>query len=484
MIGRYLLNFIYTTMKDKLASYNRLVETIVIVTEIFICGLLFRFLDWFTGDMQWSEVQTGEASASQIMLTLMLCYALCAVHSGVALYRRKVHPFQILKRVLENMFLFTILGGLVLTVGNYMDIWSLFMLEYLFLLFLCLVLFRFSLRLLIKFYRMRERHKRFVVLVGSTDNNLEIYHEMSGNGDTGYSVVGYFDEKVNPAFPKECPYLGKPIQVKEYLEKHTYVHYLFCCLPSRDSDIIVPLIDYCENHVVHFFSVPNVRNYLHHRMSFNIVGNVPYLGLRPDPLSWPGNRLLKRIFDIAASSVFLCTLFPVILIVVAIITGFTMPGPLFFRQKRNGLNGKEFYCYKFRSMKVNKDADRLQATENDPRKTRWGNIMRKTNIDELPQFINVLLGDMSLVGPRPHMLLHTQEYSRLINKYMVRHFVKPGITGWSQVTGFRGETKELKDMEGRIRGDIWYLEHWSFMLDLYIIYKTVANIFKGEKNAY
>lgn len=267
-------------------------------------------------------------------------------------------------------------------------------------------------------------------------------------------------------------------------DKDDYVHYLFCCLPSKDREVIVSLIDYCENHLVHFFSVPNVRNYLHHRMSFNIMGNVPYLGLRPDPLSWPGNRLLKRTFDIVVSSVFLCTLFPVILIVVAIVTGLTMPGPLFFRQKRNGLNGREFYCYKFRSMKVNADADRIQATEHDPRKTRWGNIMRKTNIDELPQFINVLLGDMSIVGPRPHMLLHTQEYSRLINKYMVRHFVKPGITGWSQVTGFRGETKELKDMEGRIRGDIWYLEHWSFGLDLYIMYRTVANVFRGEKNAY
>ena len=135
-------------------------------------------------------------------------------------------------------------------------------------------------------------------------------------------------------------------------------------------------------------------------------------------------------------------------------------------------------------MKVNKDADVLQATKNDPRKTKWGNIMRKTNIDELPQFINVLLGDMSIVGPRPHMLKHTEEYSQLINKYMVRHFVKPGITGWSQVTGFRGETKELYEMEGRIKGDIYYIEHWTFGLDLYIIYKTVANVFKGEKKAY
>lgn len=156
---------------------------------------------------------------------------------------------------------------------------------------------------------MSKKHTRFVVLVGSTDNNLEIYHEMSGSEDTGYSVVGYFDGQANPAFPVECPYLGQPAQVQEYLEKHDYVHYLFCCLPSKDREVIVSLIDYCENHLVHFFSVPNVRNYLHYRMSFNIMGNVPYLGLRPDPLSWPGNRLLKRTFDIVVSSVFLCTFF-------------------------------------------------------------------------------------------------------------------------------------------------------------------------------
>ena len=126
----------------------------------------------------------------------------------------------------------------------------------------------------------------------------------------------------------------------------------------------------------------------------------------------------------------------------------------------------------------------MQATLNDPRKTRLGNFMRKTSIDELPQFINVLLGDMSVVGPRPHMLKHTEEYSKLIDKYMVRHFVKPGITGWAQVTGFRGETKKLWQMEGRVERDIWYLEHWTFMLDLYIIYKTVKNAVKGEKEAY
>ena len=159
-------------------------------------------------------------------------------------------------------------------------------------------------------------------------------------------------------------------------------------------------------------------------------------------------------------------------------------GPVIYRQVRLTKDGKNFEIMKFRSMKVNAESDRKQATRDDPRITRWGHFLRKSNLDETPQFFNVLKGDMSVVGPRPHMLKHTEEYSRLINKYMVRHFVKPGITGWSQVTGFRGETKELADMENRIRNDIWYIEHWTFMLDLYIIYRTVANIFRGEKNAY
>ena len=162
-----------------------------------------------------------------------------------------------------------------------------------------------------------------------------------------------------------------------------------------------------------------------------------------------------------------------------------MPGPIFFKQKRNGLNGEEFTCYKFRSMKVNNDADKLQATKDDPRKTKFGDFIRKTNIDELPQFWNVLKGDMSVVGPRPHMLMHTEMYSKLIPQYMIRHFAKPGITGWAQVTGCRGETKELWQMEERIKKDIWYIEHWRMLLDLKIIWLTVWNQVSGnDKKAY
>ena len=163
---------------------------------------------------------------------------------------------------------------------------------------------------------------------------------------------------------------------------------------------------------------------------------------------------------------------------------FSSPGPVYFKQERSGENGKVFQCIKFRSMKMNDDSDNLQATENDPRKTRVGTFLRKSNIDEFPQFINVWKGEMSMVGPRPHMLKHTEMYSSLINKYMVRHFVKPGITGWAQVTGYRGETKELSQMEGIVKRDIWYIENWSFLLDIRIMIKTVVNIVQGDKKAY
>lgn len=202
------------------------------------------------------------------------------------------------------------------------------------------------------------------------------------------------------------------------------------------------------------------------------------------PLYIRYNRIVKRTFDLMISIIVLCTLFPFILLTVGLIIKLTSPGPIFFIQKRTGKDGKDFWCYKFRSMKVNKDADEVQATADDPRKTPFGNFIRNTSIDEIPQIINVFLGDMSLIGPRPHMVKHTEMYSKLIDNYMDRHAVKPGITGWAQVTGLRGETKELYQMENRVKADIWYIENWSFLLDMKIIVKTVLTILLGDKNAY
>jgi putative colanic acid biosynthesis UDP-glucose lipid carrier transferase len=211
---------------------------------------------------------------------------------------------------------------------------------------------------------------------------------------------------------------------------------------------------------------------------------MPVLSPRNEPLDDVGNRIKKRFFDLIVSSIAIIFILSWLVPLIALLIKLESRGPVFFVQKRNGKDGKPFNCLKFRSMRQNADADARQATKGDNRITRLGNFMRKTSIDELPQFFNVLMSDMSVVGPRPHMLKHTQDYSRLINQFMIRHFLKPGITGWAQVNGFRGETKTTEDMANRVTYDIWYLENWSLWLDARIVFMTVFNIFRGEKNAY
>ena len=240
----------------------------------------------------------------------------------------------------------------------------------------------------------------------------------------------------------------------------------------------------CDKKMIRAYYVPSTVYGEFRKAKVKEFGDIYVLSQYNEPLMDMRNRINKRMFDVVVSLLFLCTLFPFILAVVYIVSKITMPGPLFFKQKRTGYDGRDFWCYKFRSMKVNKDSDTVQAVKDDPRVTKWGALMRHTNIDELPQFINVLKGDMSLVGPRPHMLAHTDYYSELISDYMIRHYVKPGITGWAQTHGERGETKTVDDMRRRVEKDIWYIEHWSFWLDIQIMFKTVADAIHGDDKAY
>ena len=467
------------TFDDSLNKRSSLFSFLILLGDVVLLSIMMYLCKTIKADMispQESLVQTYCISA--------LVYFFAAGSKSVILHHRKVHAYQILGKVSRNVLLYTVFLFVIFYPQQLVDLLSKEFITFILSSFFTIALYRLSLREIVKASRRKGRNLQHIVIVGAKYNTAKLYKELTEERSTGYRVHGYFADEASDLFPADCAYLGKPTEVIGWLQEHPFVQQLYCNLPSAQKDVIRPLISYCENHLVHFYSLPNLYNYHHHRVFLNVMGSVPYLSLRQNPLDKTENRFVKRAFDILFSLLFLCTLFPFVLLIVTIITKITMPGPVFFKQKRNGLNDKEFYCYKFRSMKVNKDADKVQATKNDPRKTKWGNIMRKTSLDELPQFINVFKGEMSVVGPRPHMVKHTEEYSQLIDKYMVRHFVKPGITGWAQVTGFRGETKELKDMEGRIQGDIWYIEHWNLWLDLYIIYKTVANAVHGEKNAY
>lgn len=421
-----------------------------------------------------------------VYFVLNVVYAFCVSKKGPILYMRKIRPEEIVGRVFSLILWFAPLSFLAMHyMSPYVFPWK-FALCFYSCLFVCVTFSRLCSRAFIKWHRRRGRNTRDVLFVGSYSNMIDLYNEMMGDPTTGYRVLGYFDDEIRTDFEIPIPYLGTIDKIPEYMEKSKFhpMGRVYCCLPSARADEIKSIIDYCENHLIRFYSVPNVRNYLRRPMRMEMIGDVPVLYIRDEPMREPLNRFQKRLFDIVFSSLFLCLFFPLIYLIVGIITKITSPGPVFFKQKRNGLNGEEFDCYKFRSMKVNTQCDTLQATEHDPRKTKFGNFLRKSSIDELPQFINVLKGDMSIVGPRPHMLKHTEEYSELINKYMVRHFIKPGITGWAQVNGCRGETKELAQMEARIKKDIWYVENWSFWLDIRIIYLTIRNALRGDANAY
>lgn len=465
----------------QILRFNKAIKVIVIAGDLIILNAIFVILYNVFGNRFFEE--DFMHSFPLILVLLNLCYLVCNIQSGVILHHRVVRPEEIVWRVLRNMLIFATLFISMLTFCNFNHLPARFFILFYASFTIFLVAYRLTFRCIVKIYRRRGGNLRTVILVGSNSNMVELYHEMTDDATSGFRVMGYFEDVPSKNFPENVPYLGHPREVVSYLQNHG-VSQLYCSLPSSRSEEIIPIINYCENHLVRFFSVPNVRNYLKRRMWFELLGNVPVLCIRQEPLSLRENRILKRTFDLVCSMLFLCTLFPFIYIITGIAIKLSSPGPIFFKQKRSGEDGQEFWCYKFRSMKVNAQSDTLQATEHDPRKTKIGDFLRKSSIDELPQFINVFKGDMSIVGPRPHMLKHTEEYSCLINKFMVRHFVKPGITGWAQVTGFRGETKELWQMEGRVQRDIWYIEHWTFMLDLFIIYKTVYNAIRGEKEAY
>jgi len=350
-----------------------------------------------------------------------------------------------------------------------------------------LLLLRFIGRGIIKRYRLSGHNTRSILFIGSDIANTMLYEELLSDSSTGYKVLGYYSNSTINNCPKSLHYLGDLSLLNLQLDISSSdlesTDEIFCCLPHDNSEEIIKIMRYCDEHIIHFFYVPLMRENYRLHLKPELFGDFMLFTNHTEPLLKPINKIIKRTFDIVVSLITCLCIIPFIPII-ALIIKLQSPGPIFFKQDRTGINGKAFKCYKFRSMYINNDSDKSQATINDPRKFPFGNFMRKTNIDEFPQFFNVLIGNMSLVGPRPHMLYHTELYRSLIDEYMVRHFSKPGITGWAQVTGFRGETSELWQMEERIKRDIWYIENWTFWLDIKIIFQTAKSLIIHDKKAY
>lgn len=336
---------------------------------------------------------------------------------------------------------------------------------------------------LVKAYRRRGYNYTRAVIVGTNRTAERLREELDSDPGFGYRTLGFFDKRCRGGFKYQNDYIGD-IDLLAQKAIDLSVDQIYYTLPDDEIGTMQRVVKIADDNCIEFFIVPDINSSLGRSFSLHNIGAITVLAGRMNPLKNTFNALSKRFFDFVSSSIFLLTLYPLIFIPVAIGIKLTSPGPIYFRQKRTGYEGRSFNCLKFRTMHVNKDADTCQATEHDKRKTRLGDFLRRSSIDELPQFINVWRGDMSVVGPRPHMLKHTEDYSKLIDQYMVRHLVKPGITGWAQVNGYRGVTDKLWKMERRVEYDVWYIENWTFMLDLKIVVRTVLNVFHGEKNAY
>jgi Undecaprenyl-phosphate glucose phosphotransferase len=269
------------------------------------------------------------------------------------------------------------------------------------------------------------------------------------------------------------------------LAADTGINEIYVCLaPDRISEIS-GLIHEANKQCIRLKFVPDYSQIMKKPLSINQLSDLQVISLTGSGAQEDmDDRVAKRLFDVILSLVVIVFIFSWLYPILAILIKFESRGPVIFKQGRSGRNNVNFWCYKFRSMRVNSDSNTKQASRDDSRITRMGRILRRTSLDELPQFFNVLLGNMSIVGPRPHMLKHTEHYRDIVDKYMVRHYMKPGITGWAQVNGYRGETQELHLMQKRIEHDLWYLENWSVFLDVKILYLTVLHVLRGDKNAF
>ncbi len=333
---------------------------------------------------------------------------------------------------------------------------------------------------LYRLYRRRTHSARKIAIVGKGKTALMLCRFFEHNPIMRCQVVGVFDDSYQPGMPENL-LTGSVEDLKRLCEQEEIEEIYFT---RHDQQQLQEVSALCDAHFILFRLVPDYQEIFDQKLNIYYQDEIPILMLRPEPMHSAINMVIKRAFDIVFSLLVLLTIFPFLYLIIALLIKIESPGPVLFRQLRAGRKNKLFLCYKFRTMRADNDDETRQATKNDPRVTRIGAFLRKTSLDEFPQFINVLLGDMSVVGPRPFMLQHVEEFSRTVDRYALRQFVTPGITGYAQVNGFRGEVRHAQMIQKRVEYDRIYIENWSLMLDIKIIWQTVRNIFKGEENAY
>ena len=447
--------------------YSHFIKPLQIVIDLFILNII----TYFVYDKEYLNI-FFLSYISFFWLVTSYFFAFYEVHRHTAVLS--------LLRLLVKQFLFFILGYFAyfgifkegVIVNNQFLI--------LILTIISISFVKLSWLFLLKKYRSFGNNFRTTIVIGFDDSSKNIIKLFKSKSNLGYKYLGFFSDKIY----KDKEYLGNLDAIFEYAKKHV-VDEIYCSLSTLNQKQIKKINKFALDKDIILKLIPDANELYSKNRSIEYYGDsLMVLNVNKLPFDFTENFYLKRFFDIFFS-IFVCLfilswLIPILWIIVKL----ESEGPLVFKQGREGLNGKEFTCYKFRSMRINKQSSKIHAIKNDARVTKVGAFLRKTSMDELPQFLNVLLGDMSVVGPRPHLETLSLEYQKDVDNYLKRHIVKPGVTGLAQVGGYRGEIKKKSDIKNRVRLDIFYIENWSFFLDIKIIFKTVLNVIRGEEKAY
>jgi putative colanic acid biosynthesis UDP-glucose lipid carrier transferase len=454
-------------------------QIVLLIVDVLIIFGVFRLIDYIQRD-DWQFV----GDYPMFFAVFALLWWILAGHfvSEVPLDRLTTYYEKLWGLV--RTFL---LHAIVLTIGMILLHVRLLPLRYLLLLYCVAAVSVVSGRLFLAFlhrtyrYRLTKLHSRFVI-VGMSRSGYDLHHFLTMHDPLGNQCLGFFAD--GPA-SGELQHLlrGNLANLKEFCIREK-VDEIYFALPLDQTELIQELSTFADENFIMFRIVPDFEGTLHKGVDVHYNSHGPILTVRRHPLGIRANQIIKRSFDLAFSSFVIVFFFPVLLSILAILIKLDSPGPVFFKQLRPGKRNKLFPCYKLRTMRTDLSGTELQATKGDARVTRIGRFLRSSSLDELPQFFNVWLGHMSVVGPRPNMVSQLEEYSKYISTYAQRHTVTPGITGYAQVNGYRGETRAEGAMEKRVEYDLKYLENWSLLLDLQIIYRTVRNMIAGEKNAY
>lgn len=445
------------------------VGDIVIINSVFLfCCYFFLngFSNYFTS--QYSKLQLVVNISWIISIIILKAYKLYRVQTIITIINNTLRLLLLYYIIIEA------LDGVMTSIHHSGE----FVYYFYAITGFLIILWRIVSTIFLRILRKKGHNFRRVIVVGVNSATKDMVNFFQSHPEFGYKLYQTFDLN---KYSDDFDTLLK--ELKSYCMENE-IDEIYCSLPEFNFEQMSHLIDFSDKEVLRLKFVPhslglNVKNF-----KIDFYGYLPVYIFRPIPLDNQLNKLLKRVFDIVFSLFIFIFIFSWLFPIIAIFIKFNSKGPVFFKQKRSGLDNNNFKCYKFRSMYVDHKSDSFQASKGDSRITPVGAFLRKTSLDELPQFLNVLFGDMSVVGPRPHPLWLNDKYRDSIEKYMVRHFIKPGITGLAQVKGYRGETIIPELMERRIKMDIFYLENWSFLLDIKIIATTVFNIFKGDKNAF